>query len=593
MSIDQDGGIYLADQPGHRILKIDAAGTVSVIAGGQGGSGGGFNGNDRAAKSALLKDPIDVKVGPDRRIYLSDSGNKQIRVIDRTGVIRMAPGLGVALSSACFGAVKGKEAIASPSRPPVEPLLNGSPSSVVVATDGSLYFSLPQGHEVKRLSRKGLESTVIGAPPEDRLCSGGLGCAGFSGDGGPAVRATLRNPTALALSPQGGLYVFDGGSGASGGGGGEDAPRVRYLNTSNLLQKVHGAAVKPGWIETVAGNGMPGSTGDNGPAKRAELGPIELIYGSGLDPLQAGGILKPKLTGGGARPYRGALDSTYGPLVAFGSLAADGKGSLYIADTANHRVRRVGPSGIIETIAGEGVEGLLGDCCKDPVAVAVDSAGAIYVGNRGAPATAPIDPLRILTAPRVTPSPRIWLLNLDSQPKTVRGVVVEPKSASALAGNGGFGLKGDGGRALESEMLVPMDIDFDHQGNLYIAETGLFKGGGGQIRMIDKGGLIRTVAGNGQEGFNGDGLKATVTRLRLPTGIALDGCGNLFIADLGNDRVRRVDRAGSCVPGKNVTEPVGGRNWGLLPVAGGVLLVAVLGAIGFVSSNKGVKGIPD
>jgi len=317
MSIDQDGVIYLADQPGHRILKVDAAGTVSVVAGGQGRSGGGFNGNDRAAKSALLRDPFDVKVGPDGRIYVADAGNKQIRVIDRAGIIRMAPGNGVALSSACFSdQAKVKKAAESPqSRPPVEPLLLGSPASVSVAADGSVYFSLPQGHEVKKLSRKGVESTAAGEPPGDRLCPGGLGCAGFSGDGGPAAKATLRNPAALAVSPRGGLYILDGGSGALIGGSAA-TPRVRYINTSTIAQKVHGVAVKPGVIETIAGNGGVGAKGDHGPARRAELGSPELIYGQGLDPVEGSGVLGPKVTGGGARPYRGALNSTYGPLMA-------------------------------------------------------------------------------------------------------------------------------------------------------------------------------------------------------------------------------------------------------------------------------------
>lgn len=100
--------------------------------------------------------------------------------------------------------------------------------------------------------------------------------------------------------------------------------------------------------------------------------------------------------------------------------------------------------------------------------------------------------------------------------------------------------------ALQAKLLVLFDIEFEDSGNMLLAETGGLAGGAGRIRLLDRGGTIRTVAGTGQQGFNGDLLKGTLTQLNFATGIAVDRCGNLLIADLGNGRLRQVRGAGSC-----------------------------------------------
>jgi sugar lactone lactonase YvrE len=211
-----------------------------------------------------------------------------------------------------------------------------------------------------------------------------------------------------------------------------------------------------GIITTVAGNGIAGYSGDGGAATSAQL----------------------------YHPY---------------GVAVDAAGNLYIADTSNHRIRRVTPGGIITTVAGNGIAGYSGDGgaatsaqLSYPDGMAVDAAGNLYIADNGN--------RRIR---RVTPG----------------GII------STVAGNGTRGYSGDGGAAASAQLYAPSGVAVDAVGNLYIADAG-----NNRIRRVTPGGIITTVAGNGIAGYSGDGGAATSAQVNYPWGVAVAAQGRIFFS---------------------------------------------------------------
>ncbi len=195
----------------------------------------------------------------------------------------------------------------------------------------------------------------------------------------------------------------------------------------------------------------------------------------------------------------------------------DGAGNVYIADTSNRRIRRVDAAGIITTVAGSGLQLFvgLGDGgpateanLNLPAGVAPDGAGNLYIADTHYKRIRKVDTAGIITT---------------------------------IAGTGEFGYGGDGGPATEARLNFPGGVAVDGAGNLYIADTNNHR-----IRKVDVSGVITitTVAGNGEQGFSGDGGPATAALLNHPADVALDAAGNLYIADNGNSRIRKVNPAG-------------------------------------------------
>jgi uncharacterized protein (TIGR03437 family) len=258
---------------------------------------------------------------------------------------------------------------------------------------------------------------------------------------------------------------------------------------------------------------------------------------------QAGGYLITTVAGDGTPGFRGdGGPATGAQLFAPGGLAADSAGNLYIADSRNSRVRKVS-NGVIATVAGNGTFGLSGDSgpaaaaqLNWPVGVAVDSAGSLYIADLGN----------------------------DLVRKVSNGVI------TTVAGNGPQGFSGDNGPATRAQLADPLGVAVDSAGTLYIADFGnnrIRKVSGGMITTVGEfadpyavavdsagnlyvaannriskvsNGVISTVAGNGTQGFTGgDGGPATSVGL-APSGVAVDRSGDVYIADVGNNRVRRL-----------------------------------------------------
>lgn len=308
------------------------------------------------------------------------------------------------------------------------------------------------------------------------------------GDGGPATRARLSHPEQLAVDASGNVYIADTRN-----------ARVRKVSPE-------------GTITTIAGSGKMGPLGDGGPARAAGLYPSGVaVDGKGnvyitdnaherVRKVTPDGTITTIAGTGRVGPVKGdGGPATSATLWNPHALAIDGQGNLFIAGTSNQRVRKVGPDGTITTIAGTGRQGFSGDRgpatsarLHDPYGVAVDGHGNVYIADR--------DNHRVR---RVSPGGRI----------------------TTIAGTGSAGYSGDGGPASAARLHDPRGVAVDAHGNLYIADSQNFR-----IRMVS-GGTITTVAGTGTSGSSGDGGPPSSAQLVYPTGVAVDGKGNLYIGD--------------------------------------------------------------
>jgi hypothetical protein len=251
-------------------------------------------------------------------------------------------------------------------------------------------------------------------------------------------------------------------------------------------------------------------------------------------------------------------------------VAVDKNGNLYIADSGNNCVRKVAPNGIITTVAGTGANGYSGDggpatsaTLSGPVGVAVDAVGNIYIADNGNNAIRKVGPNGIITTVAGTGAPgyagdggpatsaqlsRPEGLRVDSagnlffadpDNRVVRKVAANG-IISTVAGNGKYGNSGDGGPATKAELFGPNGVAVDTVGNIYIVDDC-------EVRKVGTNGIITRVAGNGTEcggGAQGDGGPATDAVLFNPLGVDVDAAGNIFIADTDNSRIREVTTDG-------------------------------------------------
>ena len=354
----------------------------------------------------------------------------------------------------------------------------GNIQGLALDPSGNVYLSDTEHHRVRWVGADGVMATLAGT-----------GIPSFSGDGGPASRAQLNLPYGLAVSPVGDLYVADLGN-----------HRVRRIALDGV-------------ISTIAGNGLCGSAGDGGPALTAQLcAPRNLLFdpagnlyisefdGHRIRKIAPDGTIS-RVAGTGVAGFSGDGFPAYLAQVAYpAGMALDRRGTLYIADSQNQRVRRITPDGIMSSILGES-EGI---ALLTPTSVAIDPNGAILVAD---------------------------------QSYSVR--MYQPSGAwITVAGTGVPAFTGDGGPAITAQLSSANALTFDAVGTLYLAD-------GMRIRRINADGTIQTVAGDGYVRFVEGGGNAAAARLFRPAAVALDQSGNLYIADTGTERVRKAAVSGS------------------------------------------------
>jgi streptogramin lyase len=240
------------------------------------------------------------------------------------------------------------------------------------------------------------------------------------------------------------------------------------------------------------------------------------------------------------------------PLLLPSSVTSDSAGNLYFAETAKHLVRRFTPAGVLSTIAGTGTQGYAGDSgpataalLDSPTALAIDASGDVFIADshnhrirRIDALTGSISTYAMATLPTaLTFNPQGWLLYADASIHQVLAIDPASGQVKLIAGNGIQGFSGDGRLATAASIDTPSGLAFDLAGNLHIADAHNHR-----VRRVDAStGIMTTVAGTGVPGFSGDRTLSTGAQLDLPRGLILDASGDLFIADSRNQRIRKID----------------------------------------------------
>ena len=296
VAVDASGNLYIADSHTSRIRKVGVDGVITTVAG---NGVAGFSGDGGQATSAQLWIGIaGMAVDASGNLYIADDGNSRIRKVGVDGVITTAAGNGVYGFSGDGGQATSAQL--------------KSPYGVAVDASGNLYIADHFNDRIRKVGADGVITTVAG--------NGDVG-NGFNGDGGQATSAQLRGPWGVAVDASGNLYI-----------------------TETLFHRIRKVRAD-GVITTVAGNGASGFSGDGGQATSAQLS----------EPL---------------------------------GVAVDASGNLYFADTNNHRIRKVRADGVITTVAGNGAYGFSGDGGQATSAqlsvthgVAVDASGNLYIAD--------------------------------------------------------------------------------------------------------------------------------------------------------------------------------------------------------------------
>ena len=568
--VDIDGAMFFAVRLHHRIRRITSGGQVSTLAGRgvPGGSGDAGRGVD-----ALLNRPSDVAFDNMRNLYIADTNNRRVRKVNVSGIITTVAGTGVDGSAGDGGSAVAAEL--------------GLIEGIALDPLGNLYIADTTNHRVRKVDLAGKITTIAGT-----------GEPGFSGDGGPAAAGQLDSPTGVAVgrpgtARAGAVFIADhgnhrirmvkdgvittlagnGADGFAGDGGGAaiaevGRPRKVMLDQgANLyVSQETGSRVRrinpAGLIERIAGSGF-GFGGDVGPAVDALMRNPEgiarrtdgavFIADAGNHRIRR--VLAGTITTHTGRPHNGGDGgaATEADLFMPFGIETDNQTNLYIADTLNHRVRKVtfvgdaalgegallkgAPEGTITTIAGKNNPGFSGDGGLGPAAqlneprdVAVGRQKNVYIADRGNHRVR-----------RLTPEGRI----------------------STYAGDGVAGFGGDGGPATAAQFHSPSAVAIDLEGTVYVADTLNHR-----IRKVDVTGVISTIAGTGMAGFGGDGGPATSAALDMPTGLELDGEGNLFVSDTSNRRIRMIRTDGVIVTVAGSGMGGGGGDGGLATEAG-------------------------
>jgi uncharacterized protein (TIGR03437 family) len=386
-----------------------------------------------------------------------------------------------------------------------------SPNRVAFDVAGNLYFTESYYHRVFKVSAAGTLTAVAGN-----------GNSVFDGEGGLATAAALPYPEGIAVDAAGNLYV----------------------GTSARLCKISG-----GRVHTIAGTGLSGYSGDQGPALSAKIHTPEgiVLDGKGniffsdrdssvVRRIGTDGTIT-TVAGTGTPGYSGEGLATSAQLSTPEGLALDANGNLYIADYLNNRVRKLTPGGIISTFAGTGEPGTGGSTNAatnsklfHPAGVAVDANGNVLIADASNNLLKMVDPRGVIntfSSPitsigDVAVSPAGWLAAPDFLRYVINRISWEGGTVSVFAGVVRTAALGDHGPATSAFLMEPWGLAADPTGNWYVADSG-----DQRLRTIGADQTITTAAGTGVFGSSVDG-PATTSNIAQPRALAADSAGNVY-----------------------------------------------------------------
>ncbi len=489
LAADSSGGVYFSDWLDwgaiSSVFRVDPSGSMATVAG---NGTWGYSGDGAAATSAQLYGPAGVAVDSSNNVYIADRFNGVVREVSK-GVI---------------------STLAGQFHNPIGLAADGS-GNVYVA-EGPTSASDSNGNAIRKISASGAVSTV----------AGGNG-AGYTGDGGAAVRATFNftpgAPIGMAFDASGNLYVADTGNNV-----------IRKITPSLAISTITVAGLKSpsGVAIDLSGNLYIADTG-NGVIRKIDASSNFTTIATNL------------------------------PLASPSAITVDGNGNIFVYDSGALAILKIDASGNVATYAGSfGANAFWGDGgpataagMEKPTAVAADTAGRIYIADAGNGRLRVITPdgnINSIALSGVTP----YGVTVDpaGNPYVIDGYLYLRKilpdgSVQTVAGNGKSAFSGDNGAATSAGMHID-GAAIDGASNVYIADAQ-----NNRIRKITPDGTITTIAGNGT---------ASSALFKQPTGIAVDGANNIYVLDQGNNRVSEIsakDGTISTVAGNGSTSDSG------------------------------------
>jgi hypothetical protein len=409
--------VTIADYGNNRVRQFTVGGNILTVA----GSGfGGFCGDGALATSACMTAHA-IGFNSGGTYFVADASNNRIRSFTIGGNINTVAGNGSTNQATIVNGVA----------PTGVTLQN--PYGIFRDPNGNFFVSDMTNNVIRELVKS---TNVVNT-------FAGTGVQGYSGDGGPAISAQVRQPTSVARDKSGNIYIAD-----------QNNHIIRMVNTAGIISTFAGTPQSCGY------------SGDGGPATSAKL---------------------------------------CTPVGVF----VDSKNNVYIADWSNHVIREVS-NGTINTIAGNGTGGYLGDGgpaitarLNHPASMAVDSSGNVFIA--------------------------------DEYNHRIREVTAATGIITTVAGTGVGGFNGDG-EALFAELQYPQGVILDANENLFIADTNNHR-----VRWLSPDGILTTFGGLGFAGFNGDGIMALQAELFYPSAVTQDTTGNVYVADQSNWRIRQIN----------------------------------------------------
>ena len=504
VAVDGAGNLYVADTGNHTIRKITSGGAVTTLAGTAGAQGSA----DGAGSEALFYGPSAVAVDNAGTLYVADTGNCTIRKIvftgDGTPVVSTLAG-----TAGSTGSTDGTGGAAQ--------FLY--PQAVAVDGAGNVYVADSVNHTIRKITSGGVVSTLAGL-------AGSVGSADGTGD-----TARFKNPIGVAGDSANNLYVGDTGNhtirrGALAPPAFTSAPTASAAVDQSFNYTVTFSGALPGSYSATSlpdglGFATPGVI--SGTPKAAGTFPITLSATNGAGTTAATLTLTVATASTYAPPYTfttlAGTAGAYGAEDGTGStarflppmgVAVDRAGSVYVADTGNHTIRKITSGGVVTTLAGmAGNSGSTDGTGSDarlnyPNGVAVDNAGNVYVA--------------------------------DTFNSTIRKIA-SSGAVTTLAGLAGSVGTADG-TGDTARFNNPTGVAVDGAGNIYVADMGNFT-----IRKITSGGEVTTLAGTPGSQGSADGT-GNIARFFAPNGVAVDNAGNVYVADLGNSTVRKITSNG-------------------------------------------------
>jgi sugar lactone lactonase YvrE len=498
--------LIVACAPGEETTAAPASGSPDLsglfeIAGDFGGAGS----LDGAGTAARFNGIYGIASDAAGNLYVTDTSNFTVRKVTPGGVVTTFAG-----AASLAGATDGIGAAAR----------FESPTGIAVAANGDIYVADAVSLKIRKITPAGAVTTLAG--------SGASGNAN-----GPGATASFSSPKGIAIDSGGNVYVAD--------------------MFNNAIRKVTPAGV----VSTFAiGVSFPQYVAVDG---------SDNIYVPDRNTIVAitqGGVAT---TLAGTLNVSGYVDGTGAAARFFGpsGIAVDGSGNVYVADSVNYRIRKVTPAGVVTTLAGSGTLGSAdgtGTAAQFayPLGIAIDPAGTVYVSEgtnhtirrismpaavvtllAGAPAKSGSSDgagsaARFVQPGGITADSAGNLFVADSNNNTIRSIT--PAGAvSTLAGSPGVmgSLDGSGSAA---RFLFPRSLTTGPDGNMYVADSS-----NNRIRKLTTAGVVTTLAGSSFGSNDGTGASA---QFKSPYGIGADNNGNLYVADNGNQTVRKVTPAG-------------------------------------------------